>query len=1123
MATGFASPNALRAALPSLLAIVALCAAAPSAHAQSSTALAPSQGPIELYLAAGERKLLSLDSAPGTITTATFTQIQDMLSVVRNSTDGTTHVPRTNDAGLHSTIRIEIIGATRAAASPENTLDVSCLHTHAPCSATVEVSAARTATLTDADRVAQEEILAEADDTRRHGEASTWPGALEKYKSVATQFNAANQSALRRAALNGQARLLMYRLGDYKSAHEAAIAAAAIDTGADDIQGQGLAYKTLSSVEYFLGDYNAAIAAAQKAIALYTQTGDTYWQGILLGNLAYTYREIGDTDNALRCSTEALAIARKIRDDFGIAFNLEAAATVHRTRGELEQAFELYYEALDAIHTQPYPSVEGAIYSGLGDLYTELNDDTRAEDAYQKALPLARSTRDAAGELKIIGSLGELYAREHRPQDALKILRGGLDQAETLGLAREQSELIAAIARNESELRDFTHARTDFAIAIDTAKKIGNRDAEAAALMDYGDFQAQQREPAPARESYARASTLWLAESNRALAATALASLARLDFTAGDNAKAHQEISDALAYFETSRASIASQDLRTSFFSSKHSYYDLAIEILMRLHRDSPNHGYDAEAFAVAERASSRALLDALSSAAVPNFLHAPPDLVAKQRENQSSLDALYERLRTLADNPAKNAAEIAGVRAQIEEQLRNGDTLDARIRAASGGYAALTGATPATPQQIAADLDSHSALVKYWAGDSHIFAWVVDATGLHTTTIADGSIGIELTTTHWLNAIQERAVITAGESLADRTERLARADADEKKDAGALGTLLLGPLDHPHGIDRIYLVADGPLASIPFGALRIVSTSHERANKSDRVISRFEIITEPSIAIQRQLAASRPSTEPPQQIAVFADAVYTANDPRVVNAHTKTNLPAPESADTTETLRLATEAGMANLPRLKKSREEASAIAALNGAANTQTYLGFDAVAQNVTHAEDWSQFAAVHFGVHALMNPEKPAFSGVVLSMVRADGTPQNGVLWLSNIYSLRMPVSLVVLSGCHTASGRNVAGEGLEGLSRAFFFAGARTVVGSLWSVEDHETSLLMQRFYRNLIQAKMSPAAALRRAQIETAGDPATSAPFHWAGFTVQGDGGAPLKFATGLATQHAPQQ
>ena len=1014
-----------------------------------------------------------------------------------------------------STIRFEIVTPATPATPSENNFNVACLHTHAACAANIEVSAARTATQADADRAGQEENLAQADDARRHGNDAAWAAALEKYKSAAAAFSATNQSTLRRSALNGEARLLMYRLSDYKAAHEAAIAATAIDTDADDLQSQGLAWKTLSSVEYFLGDYNSAIAAAEKAIALYTQTGDAYWQGILLGNLAYTYREIGDTDNALRCSDQALAIARNIHDDFGIAFNLEALATVHRTRGELEQAFELYYEALDATHKQPYPTVEAAIYSGLGDLYTELNDDRRAEDAYQKALPLAQSTQDAAGELKIVGSLGELYARQRRPQDALKILGKGYEKAKTLGLIREQSELVSAIARNEAQLGDSAKARVDFATAIDAAKKIGNRDAEAAALMDFGDFQSQQSDSAHARESYRRASTLWLAESNRALAATAIASLARLDFASGDLAQAHQEISDALAYFETSRASIASQDLRTSFFSSKHSYYDLAIEILMRLHRGDPNHGYDAEAFAVAERASSRALLDAVSTPGIPNFLHAPPELVADQRENQNRLDALYERLRSLAENPPKNATEIISVRARIEEQLRAGDTIDARIRAASGEYAAFTGASPVTPQQIAADLGPHAALVKYWVGANATTIWLIDSSGLHTTTLDAPLTGIQALTANWLLALQARTITNTGESLAARTQRLAAADAAEKSHALELGALLLAPLDRLHSIDRIYLAPDGPLASIPFAALRAnVSTSTSHA--SDRLIAHFEIITEPSVAIQRQLIASRVTSAPSQKIAVFADAVYTASDPRVTGAHA----PAPPSAEIAtdpETLRLATEAGMANLPRLKSSRDEATAIASLNGAQNTETNLGFDAVSQSV-RSQDWSQFAAVHFGVHALMNSERPAFSGVVLSMVRPDGTPQNGVLWLSNIYLLHMPVNLVVLSGCHTANGREVPGEGLEGLSRAFFFAGARTVVGSLWSVEDRETSLLMQRFYRNLIQAKMSPAAALRRAQIETASDSATSAPFHWAGFTVQGDGGAPLMFLPGPAPQ-----
>ena len=157
-----------------------------------------------------------------------------------------------------------------------------------------------------------------------------------------------------------------------------------------------------------------------------------------------------------------------------------------------------------------------------------------------------------------------------------------------------------------------------------------------------------------------------------------------------------------------------------------------------------------------------------------------------------------------------------------------------------------------------------------------------------------------------------------------------------------------------------------------------------------------------------------------------------------------------------------------------------------------------------------DWSGFSIVHFGVHALLNTNRPAFSGVVLTMVSRKAQPQNGVLWLNDLYNLRMPVNLVVLSGCHTANGREIPGEGLEGLSRAFF-AGARSVVGSLWSVEDRETSLLMEKFYGNLIREKLSPAGAFRRAQLATAKVASTSvAPYYWAGFTVQGERGQALQ-------------
>jgi CHAT domain-containing protein/tetratricopeptide (TPR) repeat protein len=1060
--------------------------------------LAPSER-REFQLGPSQQESFLLDVEAQTNTQVSFEQTREMLSVIWSS-GGTTHVARTNDAGLRSAIRFSVVPGEPA----QQAFEVSCLHVHLACAGIVTVSPGRPASDADASFAEQEELLAEAEDIRRHGDRSTWPLALEKFRRAADFFQATGEGTLRRAALNGESRLLLYKLSDYHAAREAALASIAVDTEAADLQGQGLAWKTLSSVEYFLGDYAAGIQAAQNAISLYEKTGDDYWQGILLGNLAYTYRETGDTAHALESSEQALVIARRIQDKFGVAFNLEALATVHLSRGELERSFELYYEALDATRVQPYPAVEAAIWSGLGDLYSQLNDEKRAEECFQKALPLTEAASDAAGMLKVLSSLGELYLRQNRPSEASAILQKGQKQAERLGLLREQSLLSAAVARSEAALGDSKAARASFEVAVDVATRIANKDAQAGALLHFGDFEHQTGHAARARDLYARAFDLWTQESNRAQAATALASLARLDSDASDLARARKEIEDALGFIETSRSTLASRELRTSFFSSKHAYYDLAVSILMRLHASEPARGYDTEAFAIAERASSRVLLDEIAGGKVPTFVQAPADLLREQQSDQTHLDALFERLRSLSDEPNKNAEQMSKVRAEIESQLRASDTLDGRIRAASGDYAAFTGARAASSTEIAGLLGAHSALAKYWVGTDRGYLWLVTPNGFGSFVIRTGSEAMRSLVGSWLESLQARSVQRLGESLTDRGQRLTAADAAEQSTAEKLGKLLFPGLDRLADVNRIYIVPDGPLASIPFAALRIPATRRSgQAHSSTILLSRFEVLTEPSESILQLLSRSRSQASGGPRIAVFADAVYSASDPRVGKSPGMVRL-----TSDTESLGLADEAGMAHLPRLGASRQEARAIGQLNGQSNTSIRLGFRALASTVRE-EDWSHYEIAHFGVHALLNPERPAFSGVVLTMVHPDGVARNGVLWLSDIYTLHMPVKLVVLSGCRTANGREIPGEGLEGLSHAFFFAGARSVVGSLWSVEDSETGLLMQGFYRNLIHGKLSPAAALRRAQLAIAGQVGTSAPFHWAGFTIQGDGAAPL--------------
>jgi CHAT domain-containing protein len=105
---------------------------------------------------------------------------------------------------------------------------------------------------------------------------------------------------------------------------------------------------------------------------------------------------------------------------------------------------------------------------------------------------------------------------------------------------------------------------------------------------------------------------------------------------------------------------------------------------------------------------------------------------------------------------------------------------------------------------------------------------------------------------------------------------------------------------------------------------------------------------------------------------------------------------------------------------------------------------------------------------------------------------------------VYNLKLNADLVVLSGCQTALGKNLRGEGLIGLTRGFMYAGAPRVIASLWSVDDRATAELMKRFYRAVLTQGMRPAAALRAAQVSLLSEKGWNSPYYWAAFNFQGE-------------------
>ena len=202
--------------------------------------------------------------------------------------------------------------------------------------------------------------------------------------------------------------------------------------------------------------------------------------------------------------------------------------------------------------------------------------------------------------------------------------------------------------------------------------------------------------------------------------------------------------------------------------------------------------------------------------------------------------------------------------------------------------------------------------------------------------------------------------------------------------------------------------------------------------------------------------------------------------------------------------LRAASEVGIANLPRLPHTREEAQAIAALADRNASWVALDFAANREAALSAS-WKDYAIAHFATHALLNARHPELSGIVLSLYAADGRAEDGFLRVSDIYNLHMPADLVVLSVCESAVGKSVGAEGAANLARAFFYAGARRVVASLWPVDDRASVAFMRAFYAALLERGLRPQEALGAAQREMQANPRWKAPYYWSGYVCRAIG------------------
>lgn len=939
--------------------------------------------------------------------------------------------------------------------------------------------------------------------------------ALRQLLSAAAESRRMGDRPRENEALSSAGRALSY-LGDNDRAQKYLAAALdyydrqGYDAGSPpgDKRRAAEALNNMGEVCYSKGMPLKALEYFRRSLALWVEVGDGRGEAAARLNLGYALSSSGDQDGAATQFATSLSLARASGDRALEALSLSAAGIVQSLKGQEQKALELHLEALGIARASGDSQSEAVALNGLGQAYEGIGKQLIARDHYEQALRLflANESLDfAAGTECRIARIHRLTGDDRR---ALAHYRRCILLSRRANKKRTEAYAMTDIAAVYRARGGRGATLTQYQRVLELYRQIGDRRGQAIVLNSIADLDSESGDKRRALTSYRRALALARASGDRESEVAALYGAALAARDSGDLEGALGHVEQAVQLIETLRTYVAGPDHRSSYFASVHRHYGLYVDLLMRLDRLRPGGQYAAAALLASERGRARSLLEIFAEDGADIRRGAEPALLERERTLQQALRDKARR-QVLLSGDAETEAEADEAARELRELTAEYQMVESQIREQSPRYAALTQPPPVTLEEIQAELrGENTALLEYSLGEERSYLWVVTADSLAGYELPGRAV-IEASAREVYRLLTARQSADGKIDAAYQASVAAADDAYERK-ALELSRMLLAPAASQLGDRRLLIVAEGVLQYIPFDALPSPDSRPDAAGPL--LVSQHEVVSLPSMSALISLRRARTRNEPaPGLAAVLADPVYETSDPRVPqvgNALLPRNPPrATEgSATTSPALReLGGFGATSGIPRLRRTSDEAEAIISLVPSGLGMAATGFEA-SRETAIGPLLGRYQIVHFAAHGLVNSEHPELSGIILSLVNEEGRQTDGFLQLHDIYKLELPAEVVVLSACNTGLGEDVAGEGLVGLTRAFLYAGSKSVVASLWKVDDAATAELMRRFYEAMLKDGLPPAAALRSAKESLRRQKRWQQPYYWAGFFVQGEYG-----------------
>ncbi len=944
--------------------------------------------------------------------------------------------------------------------------------------------------------------------------------ALKRYQMAADEAKTAGAKLEESAALSQIGRLHSL-LGNNDAAQESlrrALGFLADDRAGNQTatvkQARAQALNNLGEINYSKGNLVKSRSDFADALKFFTEVGDRggaarvhLFQGYMAGG-------IGEPEKAVAEISTALALYRAVGHKAGEGMCLTALGLSHSLSREETQAIKLHHEAGAIFRTIGDRQSEGITFNALGQAYELLNDYPTALDNYRKALRLFQDNGSPDFAAVTLAKIGTIYRLSNDPQRALAYYEQSLVLSRAARKKRTEANALNEVALVYASQGSREKTVRQYQKILEFYDGISDRRGQAKALNNLGDFLLGRGEKKQALDSYKRALPLSEQGGDKDVLISTLFNLARASRDLGVLEDARSYIERSVKIVEDLRTNAATPDFRTSYFAGVRKQYDLYVDILMRLERQQPGQRFAAKGLLQSENARARSLMDLLSESRANIRQGADPALLERERELKGLIRSQARYQMELSINGG-SPSENEEVTRQVDQLRAEYQEVEARLRDQNPRFTSLAQGSQLSLAQIQAELrGGDNILLEYALGDDRSYLWVVTSDSLRSYDLPARAI-LERTSREVYQALTARQ--TTEKLDAGFQAKVEAADRLYDQKALDLSRMLLGPVADQLGKSRLIVVSEGVLQYIPLGALPTPQPDRSEPKAGQSLV---EVSTNPSPLIETHEVITLPSfstlvtirqgvhkaTSNGRLVAVLADPVFARNDDRVDNGKANTMIVAADISESSVPPGLREFDGRVrsgSTARLPHASEEADAILAAAPRGAGMVAKGFDA-SRETAMSSLVGEFKIVHFATHGFLNSEHPELSGIVLTMVRQDGTQTNGFMPLQDIYNMNLSADLVVLSACDTALGKDIKGEGLVGLTRGFISAGSRSVVASLWKVDDRATAVLMENFYKSMLQDGLPPAAALRAATLKIRQEKRWQSPYFWAGFVLQGE-------------------